>query len=457
MSFTELVDSVLADRYRVARPLGRGGMGAVYEAVQLDLNRRVAIKVLAPELASDPRCVERFRREAEAAAALGHPSIVQVTDFGVRAGEPAFLVMELLSGEPLERLLTRQGALEPARACALIAQVLSALEAAHAAGIVHRDLKPANVFVTPLGGGGELVKLLAFGIAKLRESDGYARLTSTGDLVGTPRYAAPEQLDGRPVDARTDVYAAGVLLYCMVTGRPPFEGESAQLALRVLTTDAPDPRRFAPSLDARLVDVIARAMRKSPDERFQSARDMAYALGASMDRTSSDAPVRKAIARPEGAPAVPAAAPALAATAAHSPPAPLAPRAPRRRSTGLWLSLLLLVVGLPVAACGLVGVVSLVGVSGRKEQAARADAGATSPAPASASGGGALPPECDELREVACHYPRALTRTATCTRAALIRSRLRSAIERDPSTREAARDECRREADELRARAAEAP
>ena len=265
-------------KYRIVRPLGRGGMGAVYEALQTDLNRRVALKVLHPHLAQDPQLVTRFRREAMSAAGLGHPNIVQVTDFG-RSEEDGsvFLVMELLEGAPLSAVIDRER-LPPARLAQVAWQVLSALEAAHAAGIVHRDLKPDNVFLTSVPGVGDVVKLLDFGIAKLAESEG-SGLTATGAVLGTPAYMAPEQARGAAVDGRVDVYALGVLMYEALTGRLPYNGANYNAMIAAILTEQP-PRigDLRADLPSDLVAVIERAMERDPASRWQSAGAMREAL-----------------------------------------------------------------------------------------------------------------------------------------------------------------------------------
>jgi len=254
-------------------------MGRVYDAVQVELGRRCALKVLIPELAKSPNILERFRREALAAAVLGHPHIVDVTDFVLPEGGPPFLVMERLLGEALVDVLTRDGMLEVPRSVRLTVQLLDALQAAHEAGIVHRDLKPANVFLVSLAGGDEMVKLLDFGVAKLRDGPSNRKLTAIGEMIGTPRFAAPEQLKGETVDARTDVYGAGVLLYGMLTGKPPFTGPNADLIRAVLSDDPIDPRVVNPAVDPGLAAVVAKAMSKSPADRYPSAQAMIDALG----------------------------------------------------------------------------------------------------------------------------------------------------------------------------------
>jgi len=279
----DLTGELLGGRYRIIRSIGAGGMGGVYEAKQEGLGRRVAVKVIASSLADEPEYIERFRREALASAQLGHPNIVQVTDFQCTPGQPPFLVMELLEGEPLQKRLQR-GRFEPSQAIDITRQLLAALEAAHAQGIVHRDLKPANVFLVPMASERVLVKLVDFGIAKLTESATFARLTSTGMMIGTPRYAAPEQLrDSSSVDARTDLYAAGVLLFCMLSGRLPFMSSGAQLIVDIETTRAPDLCSLVPTLDPAIAQVVQRAMEKEPSRRFASAREMSERLAPLVD------------------------------------------------------------------------------------------------------------------------------------------------------------------------------
>jgi len=269
-------------------------MGAVYEAVQHPLGRRVAVKVISAKLASEHVYLERFRREAAAAAQLGHANIVQVTDFGTDAETGlAYLAMELLNGQPLLTLV-RGGPVAEERACNITLQLLSALEAAHERGIVHRDLKPANVFLVPIAAGGELVKLLDFGIAKLMDSSTWSRLTETGMLIGTPRYSAPEQIDGKNVGPRTDLHAVGVLLYCMLAGRPPFTSSGAHLLVDIQQNEAPAPNTFVPGLSPGVVAFVHRAMRKRPEERFHSAREMADALSSALSRRTTADPAAAA-------------------------------------------------------------------------------------------------------------------------------------------------------------------
>ena len=272
-------NTLLGDRYRVGKRLGAGGMGVVFEGVDERLDRPVAIKVLGSRLAEEPVFVERFRREASAAAQLGSPHIVQVTDFeygnGPRA--PSYIVMERLEGESLLERLMRDKTLSAEDAVRVMIQVLDALEVAHQAGIVHRDLKPGNVFLVPLADG-ELVKLLDFGIARLEPSRGFARLTAEGDMIGTPRYAAPEQLSHGDIDGRTDVFAAGGLLYGVLCGRPPFDGKGMMLMRQVMTEDPPPLADRVPGLDPRIIAIVEKSMKKSPAERYVTASAMRDAL-----------------------------------------------------------------------------------------------------------------------------------------------------------------------------------
>ncbi len=276
----DLSGTLLGGRYRIKRMLGKGGMGAVYEAMQEGLGRTVAVKILDPSLAAHPDQLERFRREATSAAALGHSNIVAVTDFGApTTTEPPFLVMELLSGESLGALLDRESVLSPERVAFVASQVLSALGAAHAAGIVHRDIKPDNVFLTSTSAFHDLVKVLDFGIAKLAVEQGGGRLTGTGAMLGTPAYMAPEQARGGTVDHRSDIYAVGATMYQALSGRLPHDAPSFPAMLFAIVEQAPEPlSRLRPDLPPGLVAVVDRAMAKSPEARFPSTEAMRAAL-----------------------------------------------------------------------------------------------------------------------------------------------------------------------------------
>ena len=254
--------------YRVDSVIGHGGMGAVYLATHLRLERRVAIKVLLPELAADESFRERFIRESQLAASLEHPNIVPVYDSDEEDGV-LYIAMRFIEGEDLGSLLRRNGALEPEQALSVIGQAGSALDAAHASGLVHRDVKPANILIA---GDGKHVYLTDFGVAKRLAAPG---LTRTGFFVGTVDYCSPEQIEGKTIDARSDIYALGGVLFHCLAGRPPYEKDSD---VAVITAHLLDPPPTISSVDANLppaVDaVIEKAMAKRPDDRYQTAADL---------------------------------------------------------------------------------------------------------------------------------------------------------------------------------------
>jgi serine/threonine-protein kinase len=269
---------VLGGRYLVGEQLGRGAFGTVYAATQRDLGRPVAIKVLHLDVALTGDAVMRFEREARAAAALGHPNIVQVTDFSAQPGEPPFLVMEMLGGQTLGAAIRVAGRLPPARVAWIAHQMLAALDAAHRAGIVHRDVKPDNVFLVSSHGVEDFVKLLDFGIAKL-DAGGPTQLTATGAMLGSPAYMAPEQVRGAPLDPRTDLYAVGATMYVALTGRMPFDAPSMHALLYAITESRPLPlATIDASIDPRMAMIVERAMQKDAAMRFGSAAEMRGAL-----------------------------------------------------------------------------------------------------------------------------------------------------------------------------------
>ena len=267
--------------FEILAPLGAGGMGEVYRARDTRLDRTVAIKVLPSELVDTPgRRVERFRQEARAIARITHPNICTLHDVG-EDGSAIFLVMEYVDGATLARRL-EDGLLPLPLAMRIAIGIADALDFAHRHGVVHRDLKPANIMLTR-----DSVKLLDFGLAKLREPDEQAptnateseRLTHVNTIAGTVPYMAPEQIEGRDVDARTDIFSFGVVLYEMVCGRRPFAGDSrASLMAAIVALEPPKPTSLQPQVTAALERVIARCLAKDPDDRWQTARDLAAEL-----------------------------------------------------------------------------------------------------------------------------------------------------------------------------------
>src|SRR5271155_591138 len=237
---------VLSGRYELSHLVARGGMAEVYRArVQL-LARPVALKVLFPELSADRSFVERFRREAQAAANLSHPNIVPVFDWG-ESEHTYFIVMEYVDGEPLSSIIRTEGPLEPSQAASISADIAKALSYAHRHGVVHRDIKPGNVLITADG----QVKVTDFGIARAIGAD--EQITQTGLVMGTATYFSPEQAQGLEVDGRSDIYSLGVVLYEMLTGRPPFAGESpVSIAYQHVREQAPTPRSINPAVPAGL-------------------------------------------------------------------------------------------------------------------------------------------------------------------------------------------------------------
>jgi eukaryotic-like serine/threonine-protein kinase len=314
-----LVGSILGGSYRITRLIGQGGMGAVYEGVQLRLERRVAVKLMARELSANPEAIARFRREAEVTSQIGHPHIVQVFDFGAApTGEP-YLVMEYLEGEDLEKRIQRVGRLPLAAAAHIIKQVSSALSATHAKGIIHRDLKPANIFLLSVEGETDFVKVVDFGISKVRSAT--TKLTAALAVMGTPNYMAPEQAAGRinDIDPRTDQWALACIGYELLAGRPPFIGENVASLLYQVIHEAPSPlAEMNPGLPATVEPVLRRALSKTQAERFATLTDFSRAFEGAAEGKAMPAvaPAPSAAAAPAVAAAPPAAAGARAPTMA---------------------------------------------------------------------------------------------------------------------------------------------
>ncbi|MFZ4517451.1 MAG: Stk1 family PASTA domain-containing Ser/Thr kinase [Microthrixaceae bacterium] len=280
---------VLGDRYEIHRRLARGGMAQVYLARDRSLDRPVAVKELVPEFATDPSFVERFRREAQAAANLSHPNIVGVYDWGTQDGT-YFIVMEYVDGPSLSQVIRRDGPLHPRRAAEIAGEVAAALGSAHSRGVVHRDIKPGNVLLTSNG----QAKVTDFGIARALSSAD-EDLTQAGSVMGTATYFSPEQAQGLPVDPRTDLYSLGVVLYEMVTGRPPFTGETPlAIAYKHVQDQPAPPSTVIPDLPVALEAVIMKLLAKRPDDRYASAEELRRDLGRFL--AGEDTAAHKALA-----------------------------------------------------------------------------------------------------------------------------------------------------------------
>ncbi len=277
-----LVGTTIAGKYALRSLIGHGGMGAVYEAENVAIGKRVAIKFVDPEYAADETVVARFAREARAMSAIESPHIVSVFDAGTESGRP-FLVMELLRGEDLGERLRRRRTIPKDDALHIVAQVLKGLARAHAAGIVHRDLKPDNVFLLKNDSDPLFAKIVDFGVSKIdrpRAKTVPLALTGRGTVLGTPFYMSPEQAQASPdVDARTDLYSVGAILFECLSGRPPHTGETyEQVILSICMRDAPDLRSVLPSIDPAVADFLARALARDRAQRFPTAHRMLAAI-----------------------------------------------------------------------------------------------------------------------------------------------------------------------------------
>ena len=289
VSFEEqAVGKTLDGKYRIDGFLKRGGMGAVYRGTHLMLNKPVAIKLIKPELVSSTDVVQRFLREARAAASLSHPNIVTVYDLGQTTDGTLYIIMELVNGSSLKEMIVAEGAWEPKRTVRLLKGIGSALVLAHREGIVHRDLKPQNIMVSRDSDGNEIPKLLDFGIAKTFEPTSPA-LTSTGMVLGTPHYMSAEQAKGQPADQRSDLYALGVILYEMLVGRVPFDDTSIpQILIKHLSEPPTPPNAVGANIPAELEAVVLRCLEKEPDNRYQSAEELMSALDIVSDTVARD-------------------------------------------------------------------------------------------------------------------------------------------------------------------------
>ncbi len=273
-----MTGSELDGAYRLTRLISEGGMGTVYEALQIRLNRKVAVKIMVPELAANAEALARFRREVEVTSQLAHPHVIHLVDFGAtRSGQP-YLVMEYLDGEDLSQRLARVKALPLDAAVEIVNQVASALTATHAKGIVHRDLKPANLFLLRTDGAVDFVKLVDYGISKVRASS--EKLTRASIMIGTPSYMSPEQALGKvdDVDHRTDQWALACIAWEMLSGRVPFEGTDLNVVVKKVTHE--EPPRLAAQVPSGIEPTLRRALSKAPGDRFPTVAAFARAFEA---------------------------------------------------------------------------------------------------------------------------------------------------------------------------------
>src|SRR6478609_9398271 len=328
---------VLNGRYELHRRVGRGGMAEVYLARDRLLDRLVAIKILFPEFATDPSFVARFRREAQAAANLNHPNIVGVYDWGKERGT-YYIVMEYVDGQTVSEIIRNDGPIEPKRAAGIAADVAAALGFAHRKGVVHRDVKPGNVLITKTGE----VKVADFGIARAMTASSEENLTQTGSVMGTATYFSPEQAQGKAVDARSDLYSLGVVLYEMASGKPPFSADSpVAIAYKHVQEPIPSLAERVPDIPEDYEAITLRALEKDPDDRYADGA----AMRADLLRFREGKPLASA---PAGPARPPTPAPVVAPPVAAAPVTAPAPVEPAGRKTGWFfviIVLLLVVLG----------------------------------------------------------------------------------------------------------------
>ena len=292
------VGTKLAKRFTLVRVLGEGGFAAVYEAIQHPVNRRVAVKILHRDLASDELHVKRFFAEAQSVSVLKNQHTISLFDFGQAEDGSLFMVMEYISGMELGQLIDEHGPMSPGQAAHLTSQICESLSEAHDHGIVHRDLKPANVLVEQRRSG-RFVKVLDFGIAKIARNDISAAQTRSGGITGTPTYVSPEQVTGDPITGATDLYAVGLLLYFLLTGREPFYRDTIWATMAAQVKDpVPDVRDHAPYVPDDLADLITSLLQKSPKDRPQRAHDVGRQLMEISEAAPAPPPVTAAMLTP---------------------------------------------------------------------------------------------------------------------------------------------------------------
>jgi hypothetical protein len=315
--------TVLSDRYALTEPIAAGGMGEVWAATDTVLGRTVAVKLLNPSLSQQSGFLERFRAEARYSAALHHPNITTVFDYGEDAGS-AYLVMELVAGQPLSQIISERAPMSAETTASILIQAANALEAAHQGGVVHRDVKPANILITPDG----TAKLTDFGISRLVNT---APLTQTGQILGTAQYLSPEQAMGQSATASSDIYALGVIGHEMLTGQPPFNADTL-VATAVAHLNQPPPP-LPETVPVGIRNVIIAALAKNPADRPATAADMAHALGVPDAAFASGAPVAGALAL--AAPALSARTQAMVALAFPAPTRAMAAQAMATEPPGM--------------------------------------------------------------------------------------------------------------------------
>ncbi len=295
---SSLVGVVLGDKYELVKPLAAGAMGTVYEARHLALQRRFAVKVLSINSAQQAEALTRFKREAELSSAIGHENIVDVVDIDRTSDGTWYIVMELLEGEELRERMFREKMMSLQDVVTIARQLGSAMDAAHQRGIVHRDIKPENIFVLSREKSGLMVKVLDFGISKVKDAD--VDLTRPGEVIGTPFYMSPEQARGdRTIDHRADLFALGAVYYEALTGTAPFQGDTPNAVLRsILLEEIPSAKEHNPDLPDAVCRVLERSLAKDPDDRYISAKDLAEALGDAADMPDEEAATIEFPARP---------------------------------------------------------------------------------------------------------------------------------------------------------------
>lgn len=273
-----LIGRVLDGRYRLDSLIGEGGMGDVYRATHVHIDTEFAVKLLKPEFVANQTAIKRFRLEAKAAGRINHPNAIKVTDFGVTPENIVYLVMEVINGYSLRSLMGSVGGLDYIRTVNIVRQICGAVDAAHRSGVIHRDIKPDNILIEIVNQT-ERVKVLDFGIAKLRETKADAYLTQAGTIIGTPQYMSPEQCQGKQIDTSSDIYSIGIILYEMLTGHVPFDADSTMQVVYKQLHDPPPPiDEVAPHLPEALVQVVMRALEKDPANRQSSAIELSEEL-----------------------------------------------------------------------------------------------------------------------------------------------------------------------------------